>query len=274
MHRLPDPERARTLSADDLRAAFLVRGLFAAGRVTLRHVDLDRVILGGAVPLGETLQLDPPAWLAAEHFLERREMGVLNIGGPGLVRAAGASFELQPRDVVYLGRGTRDVSFSSASAERPARFYLVSYPAHASHPCVRIPRGDADASDLGGETGANRRRLAKYIHPGRAQTAQLLMGVTTLATGNVWNTMPSHRHVRRTEVYLYFDVPENDVVIHLLGEPGETRHVVVRNEEVVLSPAWSIHSGCGTAAYSFCWAMGGENQDFSDMQAVDMRELK
>jgi 4-deoxy-L-threo-5-hexosulose-uronate ketol-isomerase len=274
MHRLPDPERARTLSADDLRAAFLVRGLFAAGRVTLRHVDLDRVILGGAVPLGETLQLDPPAWLAAEHFLERREMGVLNIGGPGLVRAAGASFELQPRDVVYLGRGTRDVSFSSASAERPARFYLVSYPAHASHPCVRIPRGDADASDLGGETGANRRRLAKYIHPGRAQTAQLLMGVTTLATGNVWNTMPSHRHVRRTEVYLYFDVPENDVVIHLLGEPGETRHVVVRNEEVVLSPAWSIHSGCGTAAYSFCWAMGGENQDFSDMQAVDMRELR
>jgi 4-deoxy-L-threo-5-hexosulose-uronate ketol-isomerase len=274
MHRLPDPERARTLGADDLRAAFLVRGLFAAGRVTLRHVDLDRVILGGAVPLGETLQLDPPAWLAAEHFLERREMGVLNIGGPGVVRAAGTSFELQPRDVVYLGRGTRDVSFSSASAERPARFYLVSYPAHASHPCVRIPRGDADASDLGGETGANRRRLAKYIHPGRAQTAQLLMGVTTLATGNVWNTMPSHRHVRRTEVYLYFDLPENDVVIHLLGEPGETRHVVVRNEEVVLSPAWSIHSGCGTAAYSFCWAMGGENQDFSDMQAVDMRELK
>ena len=201
-------------------------------------------------------------------------MGVLNIGGSGVVRAAGTSFELQPRDVVYLGRGTRDVSFSSASPERPARFYLVSYPAHASHPCVRISRGDADASDLGGETGANRRRLAKYIHPGRAQTAQLLMGVTTLATGNVWNTMPSHRHVRRTEVYLYFDVPENDVVIHLLGEPGETRHVVVRNEEVVLSPAWSIHSGCGTAAYSFCWAMGGENQDFSDMQAVDMRELK
>jgi 4-deoxy-L-threo-5-hexosulose-uronate ketol-isomerase len=274
MHRLPDPERARHLGADDLRAAFLVRGLFTAGRVTVRHVDLDRVILGGAVPLGETLQLDPPAWLAAEHFLERRETGVLNIGGPGLVRAGGTSFELQPRDVVYLGRGTRDVSFSSASAERPARFYLVSYPAHASHPCVRIARGEADASDLGGETGANRRRLAKYIHPGRAQTAQLLMGVTTLATGNVWNTMPSHRHVRRTEVYLYFDLPENDVVIHLLGEPGETRHLVVRNEEVVLSPAWSIHSGCGTAAYSFCWAMGGENQDFSDMQAVDMRELK
>jgi 4-deoxy-L-threo-5-hexosulose-uronate ketol-isomerase len=274
MHRLPDPERTRTLGADDLRAAFLVRGLFTAGRVTLRHVDLDRVILGGAVPLGDTLQLDPPAWLSAEHFLERREIGVLNIGGPGVVRAAGTSFELQPRDVVYLGRGTRDVSFSSANAERPARFYLVSYPAHASHPCVRIPRGDADASDLGGEPGANRRRLAKYIHPGRAQTAQLLMGVTTLATGNVWNTMPSHRHVRRTEVYLYFDLPENDVVIHLLGEPGETRHVVVRNEEVVLSPAWSIHSGCGTAAYSFCWAMGGENQDFSDMQAVDMRELK
>ena len=274
MHRLPDPERARTLSADELRGSFLVRGLFTAGRLTLRHVDLDRVILGGAVPLGEALGLDPPAWLAAEHFLERRELGVLNIGGSGVVRAAGTSFDMQPRDVVYLGRGARDVSFASTSAERPARFYLVSYPAHASHPCVRVPRGDADASDLGGEAGANRRRLAKYIHPGRVQTAQLLMGVTTLATGNVWNTMPSHRHVRRTEVYLYFDLPDNDVVIHLLGEPGETRHVVVRNEEVVLSPAWSIHSGCGTAAYSFCWAMGGENQDFSDMQAVDMRELK
>jgi 4-deoxy-L-threo-5-hexosulose-uronate ketol-isomerase len=240
----------------------------------MRHLDLDRVILGGAVPLGESLRLDPPAWLAAEHFLERRELGVLNIGGAGLVRAGGTSFEMQPRDVVYLGRGTRDVSFSSASPERPARFYLVSYPAHASHPCARVPRSEADASDLGTETGANRRRLAKYIHPARVPTSQLLMGVTTLATGSVWNTMPSHRHVRRTEVYLYFDLPENEVVMHLLGEPGETRHVVVRNEEVVLSPAWSIHSGCGTAAYSFCWAMGGENQDFSDMQAVDMRELK
>ena len=274
MHYLPDAERAKTLNADDLRAAFLVRGLFTAGRVTLRHIDLDRVILGGAVPLGETLQLDPPAWLAAEHFLERREMGVLNVGGRGRVRAGGTNFDLQPRDMVYLGRGTRDVSFSSTSAERPARFYLVSYPAHASHPSSKIAAGDADASDLGGDTGANRRRLAKYIHPGRMPTAQLLMGVTTLSPGSVWNTMPSHRHVRRSEVYLYFDLPENDVVIHLLGEPGDTRHLVVRNEDAVLSPSWSLHSGCGTAAYSFCWAMGGENQDFSDMQAVDMRELK
>jgi 4-deoxy-L-threo-5-hexosulose-uronate ketol-isomerase len=274
MHYLPDAERAKALSSDELRAAFVVRGLFAPGRLTLRHVDLDRVILGGAVPLDAPLALDPAAWLAAEHFLERREMGVLNVGGPGHVRAGGQHFDLQPRDVGYLGRGSRDVSFSSVSATNPARFYLVSYPAHASHPSARISRDEADKTDLGGEANANRRRLAKYIHPGRLQTAQLLMGVTTLSAGSVWNTMPSHRHVRRTEVYLYFDVPEQDVVIHLLGEPGETRHVVVRNEEVVLSPAWSIHSGCGTAAYSFCWAMGGENQDFADMQAVDMRELK
>ena len=274
MHRLPDSDRTKALSTEDLRAAFLVRGLFVGGRLSLRHVDLDRVILGGAVPLGESLRLDPPAWLAAEYFLERRELGVLNIGGTGTVRAGGAKYDLQPRDMVYLGRGTRDVSFSSASAATPARFYLVSYPAHAAHPSARIPRGEADASDLGGEAGANRRRLAKYIHPGRVPTSQLLMGVTTLAAGNVWNTMPSHRHIRRTEVYLYFDLPANEMVIHLLGEPGETRHVVVRNEDVVLSPAWSIHSGCGTAAYSFCWAMGGENQDFADMQAVDMRELK
>ncbi len=274
MHYLPDAERAKTMSSDELRAAFVVGGLFAPGRLTLRHVDLDRVILGGAVPLDAPITLDPPAWLAAEHFLERREMGVLNVGGPGRVRAGGQPFDVQPRDVVYLGRGTRDVSFGSASATNPARFYLVSYPAHASHPSTRVSRDDADKADLGGDANANRRQLAKYIHPARLETAQLLMGVTTLAAGSVWNTMPSHRHVRRTEVYLYFDVPEQEVVIHLFGEPGATRHVVVRNEEVVLSPAWSIHSGCGTAAYSFCWAMGGENQDFADMQAVDMRELK
>jgi 4-deoxy-L-threo-5-hexosulose-uronate ketol-isomerase len=274
MHRLPDAERTRTLGTDELRSAFLVGGLFTPGRVTLRHVDLDRVVLGGAVPLEAPLTLDPPVWLAADHFLERRELGVLNIGGAGRVSAGGARFDLQRRDVVYLGRGTRDVSFASVGADDPARFYLVSYPAHASHPAARVTRDDADQTALGGDAGANKRSLAKYIHPGRVQTSQLLMGVTTLATGSVWNTMPSHRHIRRTEVYLYFDVPQNDVVIHLLGEPGETRHVVVRNEEVVLSPAWSVHSGCGTSAYSFCWAMGGENQDFADMQAVDMRELK
>jgi 4-deoxy-L-threo-5-hexosulose-uronate ketol-isomerase len=274
MHYLPDAERAKTLSSDELRAAFLVRGLFSPGRVTLRHVDLDRVVLGGAVPLDVPLALDPPAWLAAEYFLERREAGVLNIGGPGRVRAGGEQFDMLPRDIVYIGRGVRDVSFSSASAANPSRFYVVSYPAHATHPSKRVSRDEAAKTDLGGDNTASRRQLAKYVHPGQLKTAQLLMGVTTLAAGNVWNTMPSHRHVRRTEVYLYFDVPEQDLVIHLLGEPDETRHVVARNEDVVLSPSWSIHSGCGTAAYSFCWAMGGENQDFADMQGADMRELK
>jgi 4-deoxy-L-threo-5-hexosulose-uronate ketol-isomerase len=274
MHRLPDAERTRTLSSEELRAAFLVHGLLEPGRLTLRHIDLDRVVLGGVVPLEVPIELSAPAWLDAEYFTQRRELGVLNIGGVGRVRAGGVSFELHTREMVYIGRGTRDVSFSSASLERPARFYLVSYPAHSVHPCQRITHDEADATDLGDELGANQRRLAKYIHPDRVQTAQLLMGVTELAPGNVWNTMPSHRHIRRTEVYLYFGLPDDEVVIHLLGEPGETRHVVVRNEEVVLSPAWSIHSGCGTAAYSFCWAMGGENQDFGDMQKVDMRELR
>jgi 4-deoxy-L-threo-5-hexosulose-uronate ketol-isomerase len=274
MHSLPDAERTRTLGTDELRAAFLVRGLFVPGRISLRHVDLDRMILGGAVPLDAPLTLDPPAWLAAEHFLEHRELGVLNIGGAGRVTAGVTHFDVQSRDVVYVGRGARGVSFSSTSADNPARFYLVSYPAHVSYPSTRVARDEADQTALGGDAGANQRRLAKYIHPDRVRTAQLLMGVTTLQKGSVWNTMPSHRHIRRTEVYLYFDVPENEVVIHLLGEPGETRHVVVRNDETVLSPAWSIHSGCGTAAYSFCWAMGGENQDFADMQAVDMRDLK
>lgn len=274
MHRLPDADRMKRLSSDEVRAAFLIRGLFAPGRLALRHIDLDRVIVGAAVPMDVPIRLDAPAWLAADYFMQRREMGVLNIGGAGHVQAGGSHFDVQPRDMVYVGRGARDIAFSSEDETTPARFFLVSYPAHAAHPSERVAYDEADLADLGAAEQANERQIAKYIHPGRVASAQLVMGVTTLAPGSVWNTMPAHRHLRRTEVYLYFDLPDDAAVIHLVGEPGETRHVVVRNEEVVLSPAWSIHSGCGTQAYSFCWAMGGENQDFADMQAVDMRELK
>jgi 4-deoxy-L-threo-5-hexosulose-uronate ketol-isomerase len=274
MHYLPGPEQIRRMTTDDLRASFLVQGLFKPGEVTLRHIDLDRVVLGGAVPTRAPLRLEPPASLAANYFTERRELGVLNIGGPGSVTVDGERYTLDGRDVLYVGRGSRDVSFESDDTARPARFYLVSYPAHVSCPTMAVRRSDVQGAEIGGQERANRRRVARYVHLEGAQSGQLVMGVTELQPGSVWNTMPSHTHHRRTEVYLYFDLPDDAVVFHLMGEPHETRHLVVRNEEAVLSPGWSIHSGGGTSSYSFCWAMGGENQDYADMQPVDMSTLR
>ena len=274
MIHLPDLLRAPGLSTDELRSNFLVQGLFKRGEINLRHIDLDRVVLGGAVPLHAPLRIDPPPSLAAAFFSERRELGILNIGETGSITVDGVLHAMCRRDMLYVGRGSRDIRLASDDADRPARFYIVSYPAHATHPTTRVARSSAIATELGASDTANRRRLAKYIHPGAVDTGQLVMGVTELMPGSVWNTMPSHTHSRRTEVYLYFDLPDDAVVVHMMGEPSETRHLIVRNEEVVLSPAWSIHSGCGTTSYAFCWAMGGENQDFADMQSVDMRELK
>jgi 4-deoxy-L-threo-5-hexosulose-uronate ketol-isomerase len=274
MNHLPDVQRTKRLSTDELRSSFLVQGLFKLGEITLRHIDLDRVVLGGAVPLGDPLRLEAPASLAASYFAERREIGILNIAMRGTVVVDGHRYAMDCRDALYVGRGSKDVTFESDDAARPARFYIVSYPAHASHPTALVARSAAVATDLGTSEGANQRRLAKYIHGGGPPSAQLVMGVTELKPGSVWNTMPSHTHSRRTEVYLYFNIPTDAVVVHLMGEPNETRHLIVRDEEVVLSPAWSVHSGCGTSNYSFCWAMGGENQDFTDMQAVAMKELK
>lgn len=274
MHLLPDAVRTRTLSTVDLRAAFLVEDLFRRDAITLRHIELDRLVLGGAVPGRETLRLEAPASFAAEYFTERRELGILNIGARGSVAVDGRRFDVERLDVLFVGRGSRDIQFTSDDAASPAKFYLVSYPAHASHPTTHVAGASVVGSAIGSPDRANARRIAKYIHADGAQSAQLVMGVTRLETGSVWNTMPAHTHFRRTELYLYFDLPDDGVVVHLMGEPGETRHLVVRNEQVVLSPTWSIHSGCGTSSYSFCWAMGGENQDYTDMQTVDMRNLK
>jgi 4-deoxy-L-threo-5-hexosulose-uronate ketol-isomerase len=274
MHLLPDSDRSRTLSTEQLRSAFLIRGLFQPNTITLRHIDLDRVVLGGAVPGRDTLKLDAPESFKAEYFTERRELGVLNIGGRGFVVVEGQRFDMDRLDVLYVGRGSRDVRFGSAEAGTPARFYLVSYPAHATEPPSLVRGESVTGSPIGSGERANARRIARYIHLEGAQSAQLVMGVTRLEPGSVWNTMPAHTHFRRTEIYLYFDLPEDGVVVHLMGEPMETRHLIVRNEEVVLSPPWSIHSGCGTSNYTFCWAMGGENKDYADMQAVDTRELR
>lgn len=274
MHLLPDSIRARSLSTQECRDAFLVQGLFKSDGIALRHVDLDRVVLGGAVPCRGALTLEPPSSLRAEYFLERRELGVLNIGARGTVVVDGRRFDMDKLDVLYVSRGSRNVSFESESVDRPARFYLVSYPAQLSCPTTLVTAASATGSPIGSGERANARRIAKYIHADGAQSAQLVMGVTRLETGSVWNTMPAHTHFRRTEIYLYFDVPDDGVVVHLMGEPGETRHLIVRNEEVVLSPPWSIHSGCGTSAYTFCWAMGGENKDYTDMQQVAMGDLR
>jgi 4-deoxy-L-threo-5-hexosulose-uronate ketol-isomerase len=274
MRYLPRPEEIRRMSTDELRAAFLIEDIFKADEIVLHALDLDRTVVGGAVPVQRSLTLEPPPALAATYFTERREIGVLNIGGPGIVRTDGQCHELNKRDALYIGRGTRDVAFESNDSGSPARFYIISYPAHAEHPTTRLPYEAANPTDLGAQETANRRRLSKYFHPDGVRTAQLVMGVTELQTGSVWNTMPPHTHQRRTEVYLYFDIPEDAVVFHFLGEPKETRSIVVRDGQVALSPSWSIHAGCGTTNYSFCWAMGGENQAFADMQGVNLKQIR
>lgn len=274
MHYLPHPDQARRMTAEELRSSFLIPDLFQPGGVTLRPIDLDRVVLGGVVPTTGPLRLEAHEALAAEYFTERREVGVLNIGGAGSATVDGERYALANRDMLYIGRGSREITFFSDDPADPARLYLVSYPAHASHPTRRIAREEAQATELGTVEQANQRRLSKYIHPDAGPSAQLVMGITELKEGSVWNTMPVHTHQRRTEVYLYFDLPEDAAVFHFLGAPSEIRSVITRDSEVVLSPSWSIHSGCGTRNYTFCWAMGGENQAFSDMQWVSMQNLR
>ena len=274
MRYLPSSREAATLGSEALRASFLVTNIFRPGEIALEIVDLDRVVIGGAVPTDAPLRLDAPADFLTEYFTERRELGVLNIGGAGSVTVDGARHALGKKDVLYVGRGSREIVFASDDAQAPARFYLVSYPAHAAHPTALAREADAFHGELGSSVQANKRHIRRYIHRDGVRSAQLVMGVTTLEPGSVWNTMPCHTHHRRTEIYLYFDLPHDAVVLHLLGEPTETRTLVVRDGEVALSPGWSVHSGCGTTAYSFCWAMGGENQDYADMQPVDITTLR
>jgi len=262
------------MTTAELRSKFLVQDLFTPGAINLRFIDLDRVVLGGAVPTKGPLRLEAPAAMAAEFFTERRELGILNVGGDGQVSVDGKVYAMGNRDCLYAGRGSREIAFESANGSKPARFYLVSYPAHSTFLTSHVARDAADVTELGTVERANRRRLYKYIHPGGIQSAQLVMGMTELLEGNVWNTMPPHTHERRTEVYLYFDLPADSTVFHMMGLPDETRHLVVRDGEVILSPGWSVHSGCGTTNYTFCWAMGGENQVFADMQMVEMEKLR
>ena len=274
IHETSYPRTAATLPTEQLRAEFLVSGLFVPGAATFRYWETDRTIVGAILPGASALDLPNPAEVRSAFFLERREAGVINLGGAGSITVDGAVHAMEPLDTLYLGRGTKAVSFASRSADQPARFYFLSYPAHSAYPVRHIALKDSPGTRLGTREGANERMLYKVIHPAAFPTCQLVMGFTRMEPGSVWNTMPPHTHLRRSEVYCYFDVPATQAVFHFMGAPTATRHLLVHDLDVVLSPSWSIHSGVGTAAYGFVWGMGGENQEFADMDPAPVAQLR
>jgi 4-deoxy-L-threo-5-hexosulose-uronate ketol-isomerase len=274
IHETSYPRLASTLPTEQLRAEFLVGGLFAPGAATFRYWETDRTILGGIVPGPAPLDLPNPPEVRSAFFLERREAGVINLGGPGSMSVDGTVYPMESLDTLYLGRGVKAVSFTSRSADTPARFYFLSYPAHTAYPVKHIALKDVAGTRLGARETANERTIYKIIHPGAFPSCQLVMGFTRMDPGSIWNTMPPHTHLRRSEVYCYFALPAAHAVFHFMGAPTATRHLVVRDLEVVLSPPWSIHSGAGTTAYSFVWGMGGENQDFPDMDPAPVATLR
>ena len=268
------PEAVRRYDTGELRRHFLIEELFRPGEVRLTYSHIERFVVGGAAPLDRPLTLPAPKPLGTASFLARRELGVVNIGGPGRVRVGGASHDLGHRDALYAGMGAGEVVFESVDGATPARFYLLSTPAHAAYDTTVVPLSRAKSLSLGDAVTANRRTIYQMLHPDVCRTCQLVMGMTRLDEGSIWNTMPAHVHDRRSEVYLYFDLAADARVIHLLGEPAETRHLVVANEQAVLSPNWSVHSGVGTRAYTFIWGMGGDNVDYADMDPVTMDMLR
>jgi len=265
---------AKTLDTAGMRSNFLVQGIFVPGQISMTYSHVDRMIVGGACPAGSSLALAATKALGTEYFLERREMGIINIGGAGAITVDGARYELGPRDALYIAMGSKAVSFESADAASPAKFYFNSAPAHRACATRLITLAQAKRVELGSAAECNRRVINQFIHPAVLESCQLVMGMTLFSEGSVWNTMPVHTHERRMEAYLYFDMPADRVVFHFMGKPDETRHLVVRNEEAVISPSWSIHSGVGTGSYTFIWGMAGENQTFTDMDGVPMAALK
>lgn len=273
-----NPNDVKNYDTDRLRHDFLIQDVFVPGEIKTIYSQIDRIIVGSATPADKALKLTAGDELRAAYFLERREMGVINIGGKGTMTLDGVKYDFDYKDGIYIGMGTKEVIFESADAANPAKFYFNSAPAHKTYHTVFInPEKDIlpeNKKELGCLENANHRTIRKYILPGQVESCQLEMGMTALEPGSVWNTMPCHTHDRRMEVYLYFEVPENDVVFHYMGEPTQTRHIVMRNEEAVISPSWSIHSASATHAYTFIWGMVGENQDFDDMDDVDMKDLR
>jgi 4-deoxy-L-threo-5-hexosulose-uronate ketol-isomerase len=264
------PSQVPGMDTDELRARYLVEDLFVPGEVRTVYTHHDRIVLGGAVPGAEPLPLPTYDELRSEYFLENREVGIINVGGTGTITCDGESYELPNGACLYVGRGTRDVAFAGEGAA----FYLFSAPAHTTFPTVLTLPGEGNVLELGDQLTSNRRSLTQIIHAKGVRSCQVVMGVTRLHPGSMWNTMPAHTHDRRTECYLYFDMPDDARVVHLCGEPTQTRHLVVADRQAVISPSWSVHSGVGTSSYSFVWAMAGENQEFTDMDAVPPTALR
>lgn len=267
------PRDVKHYTTERLREEFLIQDLFVKDNIKMVYSHIDRIIIGAAVP-AKSLKLEAGSELRAEYFLARRELGVINIGGNGSITVDGKKYQLNTKDGIYIGMESKEIEFSSDDENNPAKFYFNSAPAHKKYPTVIIKPEDCVTVELGNLEEGNKRIIRKYILPGQVESCQLVMGMTQLKPGSVWNTMPCHTHDRRMEVYLYFDMMEDQCVMHFMGEPTETRHIVVKNEELVISPSWSIHSGVGTKAYTFIWGMVGENQDFDDMDGVDIKNLK
>lgn len=267
------PNDVKHYTTDRLREEFLIQDLFVAGEVKTVYSHIDRIIVGGAVPVSP-ITLTAGDEIRAEYFLQRREMGIINVGGKGTVTVDGTAYEMEYKDGLYIGMGSKDISFASSDDKNPAQFYFNSAPAHKTYPTVHIKPENCVSVELGSLEQSNHRVITKYILPGQVESCQLVMGMTKLKPGSVWNTMPTHTHDRRMEVYLYFEMQEDALVFHYMGEPTETRHIVMREKDAVISPSWSIHSGSGTAAYTFIWGMVGENQDFDDMDHVAMKDIK
>lgn len=268
------PEDAARRNTQGLRDGFVIEGLFQPGAINLTYSHLDRMIVGGVSPTTETLTIDRVTETGTDSFLERREAAVVNIGGAGTVSIGGTSYDLGSQEALYIGMGGGAMNFESRNAGEPALFYLLSAPAHRTCPTVLITREMARKVVLGSAEESNARTINQYVHPDVCESCQLLVGLTKFEPGSVWNTMPAHVHDRRMEVYLYFGMQEQTRIFHFMGEPGETRHVVLKNHEAVLSPGWSIHSGAGTGRYAFIWAMAGDNMSFTDMDKVPMESLR
>ncbi|MDD4101034.1 MAG: 5-dehydro-4-deoxy-D-glucuronate isomerase [Kiritimatiellae bacterium] len=276
MHTIEAPDRCsyRRMTTDELRKCFVMENLFQAGVANLCYTNVDRAVVGGIVPLSNALELQGSRELACTYFCERREVGIINLGAAGSVIVDGTEHRLSPRECLYIRRGSRGVLFSSDNADSPAMFYLVSYPAHADYPTAKASLKDANKVELGSAAEANCRTIYQYIRPGFIKSCQLVMGFTELRQDSVWNSFPPHTHDRRTEVYCYFDLPKNGSVVHFLGEADETRHVVLKEKQAVISPPWSVHCGVGNGEYAFVWAMGGENQEFDDMDKCDLNKFR
>lgn len=268
------PREVERMNTAELRENFLVETLFADDEIKLTYTHYDRLVLGGVKPVSKKLELGTYDDLKSEFFLERREVGIINVAGDGQIEADGETFSVEKLSCLYLGKGTKSISFSSKDATNPACFFILSAPAHHTFANKLFTKEDASPVTLGAPETSNHRTIYKYIHNDGIMSCQLVMGLTVLKTGSIWNTMPPHVHDRRSEVYCYFDVPENQGVMHFMGKPDQTRHMWVQNHQAIISPPWSIHAGGGSANYSFIWGMAGENKDFTDMDFVNLKQLR